>query len=600
MRTLAKLCILLVTVILLLQGVAIQQATAQPLLITITVDGPVEGTSAIQRSGNTYTFTSNLEQASIVIEASNIVLDGAGFSIGEIYQLNGDNVEIKNFKIDAEVNAINIAGSGCKILDNEIKAGYAGIRVRDSSNNVISGNRIDAVAGIGIAFETSSGNIVEENIINSTIIESISLTHSTYNTFLKNQVNFVSLYQSSYNVFVENSFTQGITIRHTSNYNNITGNNIVDYNKLTQTSIGSSGSITIERSEGNIISSNSIINSGGIFITTSSNNVLKNNSVTGTGIGFEVSGSPQPSLSSFINDIDDSNTINGKKIYYLIDKVDLNINPSTYPNIGYLALVNCKRITVENIHLNTQGILLAWTTDSQIKNNDISNNFGDGAILNSASNNKITNNNLSSNSGAGIVLRSSNQNLLSANHITRNQQGISFGYSSSNNTVTHNNIADQGTGLYFHVSSGNLIYNNNFVNNARQVHDVSWGVHDQNFPGTPLPSINTWDNDCPAGGNYWSNYTNQYPDAKELENSGLWDTPNVIDENNLDRYPLLNPVVIPQIQVPDQTDTENSPPPPESTPTPDPFPTTLLIGFVIAAVAVVGVGLLVYFKTRRK
>jgi parallel beta-helix repeat protein len=497
--------------------------TAQPLSIQIKADGIVEGTNAIQRKGNVYTFTSNLEEASIVIEASNIVLDGAEFTIEEIYQLNGDNVEIKNFKINAESNAINIAGSGCKIVDNEIQAGYTGIRIRDSNNNLISGNKIDAKAGVGIAFETSSNNAVTENSITSGIIEGVGLTNSNYNTFSGNHINFVSLYKSSYNTFVGNKLPQGIMIRQSSNYNNITGNNIIDYNKLTQTSITSSGSITIERGEGNLISSNTIANSGGIFITTSSNNVLRNNSVSGTGIGFEVSGSPQPSLSSFNNDIDDSNTINGKKIYYLIDKNDLSINPSTYPNIGYLALVNCKRMTVENIHLNTQGILLAWTTDSQIKNSDISNNYGDGVILNSASNNKITNNNLTSNSGAGIILRSANQNLISGNHITRNQQGISFGYSSSNNTITQNNIADQGTGVYFHVSSSNLIYNNNFVNNTRQVHDVSWGAPDQNFPGVPSPSENIWDNGYPLGGNYWSDY------------SGM--ETYVIDENNVDHYP---------------------------------------------------------------
>jgi hypothetical protein len=64
--------------------------------------------------GNIYTFTSNLEEASIVIEASNIVLDGADFAIGEIYKINGDNVEIKNLKIDSPATAIEIYGSNCK------------------------------------------------------------------------------------------------------------------------------------------------------------------------------------------------------------------------------------------------------------------------------------------------------------------------------------------------------------------------------------------------------------------------------------------------------------------------------------------------------
>jgi parallel beta-helix repeat protein len=238
---------------------------------------------------------------------------------------------------------------------------------------------------------------------------------------------------------------------------------------------------------------------------------------------------------------------------------------------------------VENTHFNTQGILLAWTTDSQITNNDISNNYGDGAILNYASNNKITKNNINVNSGVGIKLSYSNQNLVSGNHITRNQIGIYLLLSAGNNTIAENNIADQDIGINFHTSSSNLIYHNNFVNNTKQVDDASWG-HPQ-FPGVPLPSENIWDNDYPIGGNYWSNYTNLYPEAKELDSSGIWDAPYVIDENNQDRYPLMNPIDIPPVQVPEAPDGET--------------PTKLVIAS-IATVAVVGVGLIVYFKKRKR
>ena len=576
--------------------VAFPSVVAQPLFVSITADGNVEGTSAIQRNGNIYTLTSNLEQASIVIEASNIVLDGAGFTLqGEIYEINGDNVEIKNLKINSPATAIEIYGSSCKITNNEIQAEYVGIGIRNTNNHIISGNKIDAKVQAGIAFGTSSYNTITENTIATSImVGGVDLVYSDYNTFSRNTIHFISLYKSSYNIFDENNLPQGITIRNKSNYNNITRNTIINFNELTETNFMSSGSITIGGSEGNLVSSNTIVNSGGIFLDTSSNNMLRNNTVSGTGLGFEVSRSPQPKLSYFINDIDDSNTINGKKIYYLIDKNDLSINPSTYPNIGYLALVNCKRITVENTHLNNQGILLAWTIDSQIKNNDISHNYGDGVILNSASNNKITNNDINSNSGAGITFAGSNQNIVSGNYITRNQIGISFGSSSGNNTITQNNIGDQGTGVYFYASSSNLLYNNNFVNNTRQVHDVSWGAPDQNFPGVPSPSENIWDNDYPLGGNYWSNYANQYPGAKELDSSGMWDTPHVIDENNQDRYPLLNPVAITQIKVVEEPNEENPNLPIENS-----FPTTLALALA-ASVAIIGVGLLVYFRKRKR
>lgn len=573
---------------------ATQEVAAQPLLISITADGNVKGTSTIQRNGNIYTLTSNLQQASIVIEASNIVLDGAGFTLqGEIYKVNGDNVEIKNLKINSPATAIEIYGSNCKITNNEIQAEYGGISIRNTNNHIISGNKIDAKIQAGIAFGTSSYNTVTENTISTSImVGGVDLVSSDYNTFSRNTIHFISLYKSSYNIFEENNLPQGILIRNKSNYNNITANNIIDFNKLTETNFMSSGSITLNGCEGNTVSSNTISNSGGIFLDTSSKNVLKNNSVNGKGRGFEVSGSPQPSLSSFINDIDDSNTINGKKIYYLIDKNDLNINPSIYPNIGYLALVNCTRITVENTHLNNQGLLLAWTTNSQIKNNDISNNYGNGMTLTLSSNNKITNNDINSNKGTGIKFTSSNQNIVSGNYITRNQNGISLSSSSGNNTITRNNIADQDTGVYFHVSSNNLIYSNNFVNNTKQVYDVSWGAPEQNFPGVPSPSKNIWNDDYPIGGNYWSNYTNQYPQAIELDNSGIWNTPHIIDENNQDRYPLLNPLDIAKVQVVDAPDGATP-----ITPTEESFPTTLVLALTVTAV-IATVVLLVYFKKR--
>jgi parallel beta-helix repeat protein len=578
---------------LLFYGTFVQLVESQSFeTIVIRADGSVEGTDKIQRDGNIYTFTSNIEGL-IVIEGNNVVLDGASFTLQGEITINGNNAETKNLKINASGNAIEIYGSGCKILNNEIQAERKGIRIRDSDSNVISGNKINAKIEAGIAFETSSSNTVTENTIApSLLMGGVDLYDSDSNTFSSNTIHFVSLYGSSYNIFDQNNLPQGIAIRSSSNYNQITGNNIIDFNELNETNIMSSGSITLFSCEGNVISSNTIVNSGGIFLDTSSNNVLRNNVVSGTGIGFEVSGSPQPKLSSFINDIDDSNTINGKKIYYLINKSDLSINPSTYPNIGYLALVNCTRMIAENTHFNTQGILLAWTTDSQITNNDISNNYGDGAILNYASNNKITKNNIKANSGAGIKLSYSNQNLVSGNYITRNQMGIYLILSADNNTITENKIADQDIGISFHTSSSNLIYHNNFVNNTKQVDDASWG-HPQ-FPGVPLPSENIWDNDYPIGGNYWSNYTNLYPEAKELDSSGIWETPYVIDENNQDRYPLINPIDIPPVEVPEAPDGETS-----TTPSEDSFPTTLVLA-LIALVAIVGVSLLVYFKKRKR
>ena len=48
---------------------------------------------------------------------------------------------------------------------------------------------------------------------------------------------------------------------------------------------------------------------------------------------------------------------------------------------------------------------------------------------------------------------------------------------------------------------------------------------------------NQWDNG--NIGNYWDDYLEKYPEAKKID--GIWDTPYVITDYVVDRYPLLNP-----------------------------------------------------------
>jgi len=76
-------------------------------------------------------------------------------------------------------------------------------------------------------------------------------------------------------------------------------------------------------------------------------------------------------------------------------------------------------------------------------------------------------------------------------------------------------------------SADNWFYHNNFIDNTQQVYFYYSGY------------ANTWDDGYPSGGNYWSDYSERSPDASEIDGSGIWDTPYVIDENNQDNYPVV-------------------------------------------------------------
>jgi len=52
-----------------------------------------------------------------------------------------------------------------------------------------------------------------------------------------------------------------------------------------------------------------------------------------------------------------------------------------------------------------------------------------------------------------------------------------------------------------------------------------------------LGYANFWDDG--VEGNYWSDYEEKYPNATEIDGTGIWNTPYVIDEYNQDNYPLV-------------------------------------------------------------
>jgi nitrous oxidase accessory protein NosD len=196
--------------------------------------------------------------------------------------------------------------------------------------------------------------------------------------------------------------------------------------------------------------------------------------------------------------------------------------------------------------------------------------------------NIVAHNNITSCPGAGIETEHGQNNVFCANRITN--CGAGFSLAGNNVTVYANYVANNEYGAMIAIGGQKTLFHNNFVDNNQH---VGFGRGYE---------LTVWDNG--KEGNYWSKYS-----GADWNFDGIGDTPYVINENNQDRYPLMAPFDISSVTVelPEWASPLQSPSPsPSQEPTSSaPLPTALAIALVIT-ITVEGIGLLIYFKKRKR
>jgi parallel beta-helix repeat protein len=140
----------------------------------------------------------------------------------------------------------------------------------------------------------------------------------------------------------------------------------------------------------------------------------------------------------------------------------------------------------------------------------------------------ISGNNITDNKETGVFLYGSSENTIFQNYVSTNLEGMRFMDFCSNNTSYENTVTNNQYGFYLWQSSNNKFYHNSLTENTNQIWSEGSG--------------NIWDDGYPSGGNYWSDYRERYPNAIELDNSGKWNTPYVMKDNNVDSFPLVSEV----------------------------------------------------------
>jgi len=212
-------------------------------------------------------------------------------------------------------------------------------------------------------------------------------------------------------------------------------------------------------------------------------------------------------------------------------------------------------------------------------------------ILGAYDGNTISDNSLINNE-RGIAVYADNYQV-EGNYIAQADYAIRV--TGNNDTFTHNTFDAGGYAFWITDSTGILITENNITSNNPNVFQTDYGgfqVYHNNFynlarntlvlqtnPNATDADFSPWDNGYPSGGNYWSDYTNLYPNATAIDDSGIGDIPYNVTSGLFnpnrplnpillvqDRYPLLSPFNIPSAG--------SETPQPSQTPTPSSLPTT--------------------------
>jgi parallel beta-helix repeat protein len=185
----------------------------------------------------------------------------------------------------------------------------------------------------------------------------------------------------------------------------------------------------------------------------------------------------------------------------ILDGAGYTLQGINSPSSNGIYLSGSYNVTIKNMNIKAfeSGILLdAYSTYNNILGNILEGNDYGISCWAYADNNNIKGNNMTTNNLAGIWIVGSSYNIISQNIIAGNSQ----------------------YGMSLEGSSNNTVFHNKFIDNTNQIY-----IYD---------SIGSWDNGYPSGGNYWSDYN-----GSDANNDFFGDTPYVIDENNVDRYPFM-------------------------------------------------------------
>ncbi|MCW4044109.1 MAG: right-handed parallel beta-helix repeat-containing protein [Candidatus Bathyarchaeota archaeon] len=261
--------------------------------------------------------------------------------------------------------------------------------------------------------------------------------------------------------------------------------------------------IRIEASDNNFVGSNMVTgNWGGMRLISAVNNTLRSNSMINNAQHFGVS---SPSPSAYVNDVDASNTVDGKPVYYWVGVS----NRAVPPDAGCVVLVNCVGVTAQGLSLskNQDGIILVSTRGSKVSSNSVTECTGGIGIYGSFGD-EVVGNSISS-SVTGVTANGTGTRIIS-NIIQAGSGGIVAG--GFYQTIAENTVSTGESGNHVIEVAGSY---NNITRNR--------------FTGTMYAGVD-------LSGSYNLVYENTITDCDAMR---VWSNGNIIATNTITRSGIV-------------------------------------------------------------